>query len=78
MTAGSLLCIIGGLVAAAVVAGLLLGVSWSRTRCGICGIVISKTRYHWRIGKRKTTLCPNCNRRMADRISAAAFRRFGG
>lgn len=42
-------------------------------RCEICGNLIKRTSYVWKLRGRKQLVCPQCNRKLESRQSDAAF-----
>ncbi|PHI31188.1 hypothetical protein CRN84_18510 [Budvicia aquatica] len=48
------------------------------TRCDVCSNRFKRKYYTWKIEGKKQHLCPSCNSKMSNRVSAKKFKdRFG-
>lgn len=47
------------------------------SKCGVCGALLKKSRYRWKVDGRKVTTCANCNSRLAKKQSSAALKKRG-
>lgn len=49
--------------------------AWFTTKtCTLCGNVIKRTSYKWKIHGKKKRVCPHCNQRLEREQSRRAFR----
>jgi len=59
-----------------VVGSVLLGSTSTSKKCGICGNLLKKTMYEWKIEGKKKKVCPHCNSSLERRQSREAMRRL--
>ncbi len=67
--------VVGGVVTTVVAVSLLVYLNLPR-RCNICGNVLKRSTYVWRIDGKKTRVCPHCNSSLERRQSRRGMSRY--
>ena len=56
------------------IGGIFVWACFTTRTCGLCGNVIKRTSYKWKIDGKKKKVCPHCNQRLEREQSRRAFR----